>query len=101
MKRGRKYHGSWEEYNVNNGTREAISSFLKYSGVWEENQLGIGGIGRTFLGRKSRFKIMGVGKNIKLYCYRELYTPLKSGTSTRRTKKAGLLSSTILLKGGS
>ena len=38
--RGREYHGHGEEYNVEEGKEEAISSSLKYQGCWEEYKVG-------------------------------------------------------------
>ena len=59
-----------------------ISSGEEDGHFWEENQDLNNGCGEEY-------QVLGN------------FIILKSGTSTRRTKKAGLLSSTILLKGGS
>ena len=66
VKRGKEYHGCGKEYNVENRVRRSniifpmIFMLLKSITSWEE------GRGSKFWGRKSRLKIIGVGRNIKL-----------------------------------
>ena len=65
LKRGRKYHGCREEYNVEKGKGKQYHHPYNIKVVREEYKVGKGGRGWKFRGRKSRFENMGMVKNIK------------------------------------
>ena len=63
MKRGRKYHGCGEEYNVEKRDRGSNVIFLIILRLFK---VGKRGRGRKFRGRKSRFLKNGGGEEYKV-----------------------------------
>ena len=64
MKRGREYHGSGEEYNVE--IRKEISSSRKCQGCLGRISSGDSGMGTEIFGKNIKLKQIEAGKSIKL-----------------------------------